>query len=168
MSPEQNSPNPEIAPPKSQGGNLALSVCYLLLAVFSFWKHPSSLFRAGLIVDIGITVFCVFQFGARTFEPMRTAARTANIAASTRSLLKAVNRIIQTFGVVVMVVVCVVAVANHFNNFLILWWPPMILLPQAISDLIGEPRFPERGTFAPRINWSDLKPIHSDHWGTKA
>ena len=168
MSPEQNSPGTEIAPPKSRGGMFAVSVLYLLLEVGSFWSHPSPLGTFALIGDLGITTFCVFQFGVRTFDPLRAASTTANMSERTRSRLKQINDFIRPIGGLVIIVVGFLAwtIAGHrFHNWIVFCWPTALLLPNAIDDLLGAPPTRPGDRFSHCIDWSDLKPIRSDHWG---
>lgn len=106
MSPEQNSPDTTMAPSKSHGGKFAMSLFFLLLEVGSFWDHPSTLEISRLLVGSCITAFCALQLGLRTFDPIRTAARTANMQEPTRSRLKHAYDMLQTrcvcrmFGVI--------------------------------------------------------------------
>jgi hypothetical protein len=39
------------------------------------------------------------------------------------------------------------------------------LAPSARRPDRRPPRLYDKGTFGQHPNWSDLKPIHSDHWG---
>jgi len=160
-----------IAPPKPRGGMFALSLLYLLLEISYFWDRHTAPATVGIIFLVCVTSLAAFQFASRTFDPIRAAARTARIGVLSRDRLLRGNKILRMTAAVAVIVISTayfVSSRHLFRGWMIYLYPPVFLWPMAIGDLVGEDPTPRpRSTVGPRIDWTNLKPIHSDHWGQR-
>ena len=170
MHPETISPETPIVAPKPRPGMIALSALYLLIDLLAFFDHKSPIATFAVICLTCITAFCFYQFGARAFNPARAAAITAALTEPIRDRLRRGSRILLTTTAILALLIAssyFISGRHLFRDWIIYLYPAIGLLPDALADLIGDPpRTNSKATFGPRTEWTNLKPIHSDHWGS--
>jgi hypothetical protein len=148
-----------------------LSLLYLLLDMPAFWDHSSAIARAGLLCMASVTALSACWFALRTFSPASAAARTANLSRPTRERLRRTRVFLSIAGAIAVVVIGVTYFGSGrhlFRDWMIYLYPLAFIWPTSLADFIGEDLSAPRGTFGPRVDWADSKPIRSDNWGHRA
>ncbi len=145
------------------------ALCFPLCCLF-LWGDRNPVYISTLSISALTSFLVALQFGSRMFQPTKASERTPSLSDERKMVLRAIAQILS----VVVLASLVVSLFSHriFGDgvdselffFSIL---PLMSGPDAIFDLIGEASYNKSAitSSGARIDWTDAKPIHSEHWG---